>query len=242
MAFRCRLGACKPGGSAAFAVRVRSLWTGFLCCTPHRRPWRARVAADHRGGGPRCGLRTSDFGSFFRCPLSSAICVAYNRPIVKHNNIESGNLDDIFAQNGAGCGRIRVACRRQLRLLQERPFWCCPNLGVALPSWRPRCRLEAGVTGQIATVGTLLNPRTRRKMSGNASIRRSELSDDVRVADTPGTTAPHARVGRLPSAGAERRFSLCVGHGKLEVPSGSKTPSPRTLPQPAQQRPRFPCA
>jgi len=31
-------------------------------------------------------------------------------------------------------------------------LWCCPNLVVAPPSWRPRCRLEAGVTGQIRTL------------------------------------------------------------------------------------------
>jgi hypothetical protein len=29
---------------------------------------------------------------------------------------------------------------------------CCPNLGVAPPSWRLQCRLEAGVTAQTRTV------------------------------------------------------------------------------------------
>jgi hypothetical protein len=39
---------------------------------------------------------------------------------------------------------------------------CCPNLGVAPPSWRLRCRLEAGVTAPIRTVPGDASPATPR--------------------------------------------------------------------------------
>ena len=52
-----------------------------------------------------------------------------------------------------------------------------------------------------------------------------------------GTQSYGGRAGlerlRLPSAGAEMRFHLCVWHCKIEVPSGSQTPNPRSLRQPA---------